>query len=218
MSLIDSPIVEYIQHWGGDLSVVNSARCSFGKQVDAMRDGDVKLVKYLAKHEHFTPFRHAGATFRVTCPIFIARQIHKHQVGVTINEISGRYVEFEGDDWWSPHKWRTQSTNVKQGSDGVYENQMEAQVAYEVAVKFAVSTYKHLVAIGLSKEQARAVLPQGMLTHFWMSASLQAWAHFYNLRSDSHAQEEIQEYAHEIGETMKELFPYSWKELTKENE
>jgi thymidylate synthase (FAD) len=194
---------------------VNSARCSFGKAVDTMSKKDEKLVKYLAEHKHYTPFRHSGATFRITCPLFTARQIHKHQVGVTVNEISGRYVEFEGDDWWIPHKWRTQSANVKQGSDGDYENQMEAQVAYEVSVKFAVSIYKRLVSIGISKEQARAVLPQGMLTQFWMSASLQAWAHFCNLRVDSHAQKEIQEYAHEIGETMGKLFPVAWKELTK---
>lgn len=216
MSLVDEPIVELIQTWGSDLTTVNSARVSFGKRVEAMREQDVKLVKYLAKHEHTTPFRHAGATFCITCPIFVARQIHKHQVGISINEMSGRYVEFDPDDWWYPDVWRKQAESVKQGSSdtGVHDQSL-ADELYSKSVVLAVESYLAMLEEGVCKEQARAVLPQAMLTQFWMSGTLLAWSHFYKLRSDDHAQAEIREYATEIGNHMRTAFSYSWEELVK---
>jgi thymidylate synthase (FAD) len=208
-------LVEYIQHWGGDLTTVNAARVSMGKRKGEFDEKDAKLIKYLADHGHTTPFRHAGATFCITCPMFIARQIHKHQVGISINEMSGRYVQFEDDAYWTPDTWRSQSASVKQGSDGEVEDQNTAHALYSSMVKSSVRTYNNLIKLGVCKEQARAVLPQGMLTQFWMTGTLQAWAHFYKLRIDSHAQEEIREYAIEAGKVMEDKFPVSWRELTK---
>lgn len=219
MSLNDEPIVEMLKVDGSDLDVVNSARCSFGKQVRVLREQDEKLIKYLAKHRHMTPFRHAGATFRITCPIFVARQIHKHQVGVTINEISGRYVEFDDTDYWQPLEWRYGAANVKQGSSNETvptDKASEIDDQYNRVIAASFSLYKEMLHQGVCREQARAVLPQAVLTQFWMTGTLQAWAHFYNLRIDKHAQREIQVYAEEIGKMMYQHFPYSWEALTNE--
>ena len=212
----DEPIVQYVQHWGGDLSVVNSARCSFGKRVDKIEERDKKLINYLAKNEHTTPYRHAGATFLITCPIFVARQIHKHQVGVSVNETSGRYVQMDPNDYHHPGMWREAAASVKQGSAATpAEGQTDLHEAYARAIRTAYDTYEQLITSGVCKEQARMVLPQSMLTQFWMSASLQAWAHFYTLRIDSHAQKEVQAYAAEIDKVMKTHFPHSWEALTQ---
>lgn len=214
----DEPRVQYIQHWGSDLSVVNSARCSFGKRVETIEERDKKLINYLADHEHTTPYRHAGATFLITCPIFVARQIHKHQVGVNINEISGRYVEMDPEDYHHPGVWREAAPSVKQGSAPTpADGQADLHEAYARAMRVAYDTYKQLISYGVCREQARMVLPQSMLTQFWMSASLQAWAHFYTLRGDSHAQKEVQTYAVDVDKVMRKHFPHSWEALTKRN-
>lgn len=217
MSLVDNPIVVLEQTWGDDLTVCNAARVSFAKRSDKMCSRDIKLINYLAEHEHHTPFRHAGATFVITCPVFVARQIHKHQVGVSINEMSGRYVEMDREDYFRPRFWRESAENVKQGSSPhPVSGQHELHDAYFKAMRVAYDTYYHLVDAGVCKEQARAVLPQAMLTQFWMSASLQAWAHFVRLRADSHAQREIQVYAAEVDKTLREKFPHSWEALLRD--
>lgn len=218
MALNNSPFVEYIQHWGSDLTTVNAARVSMGKRKNKFDEKDRNLIKYLTEHSHETPFRHSGATVCITCPIFIARQIHKHQIGVSINEISGRYVQFEMGDWWLPKGWRKQSTSVKQGSLSEFIEEpyhTDIDDAYTKLMTTCWDTYEMMVSIGVCKEQARAVLPQGMLTQFWMTGTLQAWAHFYKLRADNHAQQEIQEYAKEVGKILKEKFPCSWEGLVK---
>lgn len=208
--------VELVNVSGNDLTVVNSARVSFGKRKTELDDKDVSLINYLAKNKHLSPFRHAHATFCITCPIFVARQIHKHQVGFTVNEISGRYVEFDGDAW-EPDRWRTQSASVKQGSDGQLDEAREliADALYVEAIHTAYRNYKKLIGLGVCKEQARAVLPVGQLTSFFMTGSLQAWAHFYQLRSDGHAQYETREYARLISKHLSQAFPHSWAALTK---
>ena len=213
--LKDSPLVELIQVWGSDLNTVNSARCSFGKEKRRVDDSDVRLIRYLSEHNHHSPFRHSGATFRITCPIFVARQIMKHRISVDINEISGRYVEMSREDYWKPAVWRQSASSLKQGSSDVpVDNQIHADYVYEDAVRHAYDCYFKLLKLGTCREQARAVLPQSMLTQFWMTASLQAWAHFYKLRIDSHAQRETQEYARLVGNELSERFEHSWKELT----
>lgn len=207
--------VELIQVYGSDLTTVNAARVSFGKRKVLFDKGDERLVNYLAEHEHTTPFRHSGATFCITCPIFVARQIHKHQVGMSVNEISGRYVELAGGAWY-PEYFRSANPNVKQGSlpDPSPFNST-ALALYDAAVKKAQQAYEAMLGLGICKEQARAVLPLSTFTSFWMTGTLQAWAHFYTLRVDSHAQREVQEYARQIGDTLIQYFPVSWKALTK---
>lgn len=214
MSLINDPIVSLEQVWGDDKMVVNSARVSFGKKIVEMREADERLINYLAKHNHFSPFRHAGATFVLTCPIAIARQIHKHQVGVSINEMSGRYVTMNRKDYYVPGIWREADKDVKQGSkDTPAKRQALLTAEYVEAVEKAYDVYEALVAAGACREQARMVLPQGMLTQFYMSGTLQAWAHFCKLRLDSHAQKEIRKYAVEISIELENAFPVSWKAL-----
>ena len=181
------------------LKVVNTARISMGKQTDEMRPRDEKLVQYLARHEHTTPFRHSYVSFHIKAPIFILRQWMKHQVGCAWNEISGRYVEFEGDDIWVPatNEWREGAESIKQGSGGLLEAGLSAVAsqAYTNAIEASYNSYRELLKIGVCREQARACLPLGLFSECYWTASIQAVAHFLKLREDSHAQAEIREYA-----------------------
>lgn len=207
-------MIDYISHYGDDLTVVNAARVSLGKVKTELDDADRKLIAYLIRHEHHSPLRHCGLSVRVTCPIFVARQWVKHRVGMEINEISGRYVEFDESQHWTPDRWRQGSASIKQGSlaEEVL-NPFAAHRYYRLAMRYAFNAYQSLLEQGVCKEQARAVLPLATMTQFICSASLQAWWHFYRLRSESHAQYEIQLYAREIDVLMTEHFPVSWQAL-----
>jgi thymidylate synthase (FAD) len=205
-------MVEYVDHMGNDLSIVNAARVSLGKRKETFDEQDYNLLVYLIKHEHMSPFRHAFATLRVTCPIFVERQWFKHQVGASANSISGRYVQYNLG-YWVPEMLRKGSSSIKQGSlDEPVERQEEALQLYRETCEHVWQVYDKMInEYGVCKEQARSLLGLNTNTQFVFSASLQAWWHFYRLRTDAHAQAEIRAYALRVGEIIGGLFPNAWE-------
>lgn len=215
----------YIDSMGSDLSVVNAARVSFGKKsewewVDAgvrcfwgeeshqkLSDRDTKLIKYLAKHKHISPFGHCFASFHVKAPIFVARQLVKHKF-LRWNEISRRYVDDE-PEFYTPYAWRGRSADKKQGSEGVVNVGDWGSSGWA-----ALKAYKDLLAHGVAPEQARMELPQSTMTEWYWSGSLDAFADMCNLRCKPDTQAETREVADQISDKMKELFPVSWEALT----
>ncbi len=197
----------------GDLLVVNAARCSFDKQHDTFdEEKDARLINYLAREKHLLPFRHPSATLRIYAPIFVFRQLGKHQVGFSWSEVSRRYISTE-PQFWVPDKVRKKADNVKQGSSD--ETLPDAWlVDFQQQNKSAVHTYNTLLRAGAAPEQARAVLPQSMYTTCVVTGTLLGWHHLWKLRTEEHTQLETQEYAKEIGKVMEELFPISWKALS----
>lgn len=209
-------MIELVDVMGTDLSIVNAARVSFRKEKAVLEDGDIKLINYLAKHKHMTPFRHPHLSIRVTAPIFLARQLGKHQTGLTWNEVSRRYVD-DAVDFFRPQTWRNRpEDSIKQGSGGKFYNQSYADQIYKKLIADCSATYYAMIKSGIAPEQARMVLPQSMLTEWIWTGSLLAFFHVWNLRHDPHAQMEAQDFANELDEVIKDLFPYSWKAL-KEN-
>lgn len=209
---------------GDDLSVVNAARVSFSKKSDwiypwshmgnygkkYLQEGDIKLIKYLAKHNHWTPFAHNAITLHMKLPIFVQRQMDKHQVGFVVNEVSRRYVDSE-PEFYFPDKWRKRpDKSIKQGS----AEDIELGYDIEPWVMESMRAYNKLLDSDVAPEMARMVLPQNMYTETWKTGSLAAWARCYKLRADSHAQKEIQEVAQQISEVIEPLFPVSWEALT----
>lgn len=209
--------VEYIDHMGSDLSVVNAARVSFGKQKAILDESDTKLIKYLATHKHWTPFGQVTLSVRVKVPIFVERQIFKHNVGFVYNSISGRYVEL-ADGAWSPEYLREGHPSIKQGSlEGPSPLSEAALMLYDTAIKKAQQAYEAMLGMGICREQARAVLPLATYTEFVATGSLAAWARMYSLRSKPDAQRETQEYAQQVGDILKEYYPVSWEALTNDS-
>ena len=201
---------------GDDLSVVNSARVSFGKKSDYMprvhmgepkvlQHKDEKLIKYLAEHNHKSPFNHAFATFHVKAPIFVARQLQKHEY-MPWNEISRRYVDSE-PEFYVPDVWRGRSVDKKQGSEGVVDTKTKPTNQY------ALETYRNLLSDGVAPEQARMVLPQSMYTEWYWSGSLYAFAKMCSLRCTPDSQYETRVIANLISDKMFELFTVSWDAL-----
>jgi thymidylate synthase (FAD) len=220
---------EYISHMGDDLTVVNAARVSFDKEsTDVGSSGDAKLINYLAKHGHWTPFSHPQITMRYTVPIFVARQEFKHIVGFTRNEVSRRYVD-DTPEFYVPTTWRSRPEgSVKQGSGGEFtgyvwteENEgLDAgmDTAYNYALDACMDTYKKAIKVGIAPEQARMVLPQSMYTSYYVTGSLAAFARFVKQRTDPHAQVEIQELAKMVDKVIKPLYPISWEALLGDTE
>jgi thymidylate synthase (FAD) len=215
ITVLDKGFVRLVDAMGSDLSVVNAARVSFGKRKESFEEGDAKLIAYLAKHEHTSPFRHAYLQFHVKAPIFVFRQWMKHQVGCSWNEISGRYVEFADDEFFVPATFRQQAKVNKQGSEGEIAegNSAAARAAYLDACRNAVAQYKAMLELGVCREQARCVLPLGLYSEVYWTTSLQAAAHFVRLRSEGHAQWEIQQYAAAVRDLMADRFPASLQAL-----
>ena len=217
MKVLDHGHVDYVSHMGSDLTVANSARVSFNKETKDFTDKDEKLIAYLAKHNHWTPFAHPQITLRIKAPISIRTQCFKHKVGFTENEVSRRYVAYE-PDIYNP-RWRKKPTNgAKQGSEDFMEFGDEwnyCNIAYSNAVKSCIDVYELLLSKGVAPEQARFILPQGAYTEWWWTGSLSAYARFFTQRSDSHAQWEIREYANAVGEIIAPLFPKCWKVLSE---
>lgn len=211
--VLDKGFVKLIDHLGSDLSVVNAARVSYGKRKDTLDEGDEKLIRYLAKHEHTSPFRHTAMTLHVKAPIFVFRQWMKHRIGSEFNEVSGRYVEFPEDEFYVPELFRQQAKVNKQGSEGAVEDQAAALATYLDSCRASVAQYKALLSMGVCKEQARCVLPLGLYSEVYWTVSLQAAAHFIRLRSDSHAQWEIQRYADTVRQVVEHVYPVSMKAL-----
>lgn len=212
--------VEYVDHLGTDLTVVNAARVSFDKESHyedgGLADRDTRLIRYLAEHDHFTPFTHAQITLRETVPIFVARQRFKHVVGFSYNEVSRRYVDTP-PEFHVPDEWRSRPDgSMKQGSAGVHpENRIVAR-DYDTFLRRAVAVYEDMIERGVAPEQARMVLPQSMMTSYYVTGSLAAYARLYRLRVDPHAQQEIQELGKKIAAIVQPLFPVSWAALCGE--
>jgi len=237
--------VTYIDHMGSDLSVVNAARVSFGKNskpldheslgddpdmIPFLPENDTKLINYLARHHHKSPFNHAFATFHVKAPIFVARQLQKHEY-MPWNEISRRYVDSE-PEFYVPDNWREKSDDKKQGSGEGFVNTLlqddtedypddKSYLAdyWDVdttgyvennAYFHAMCTYKDLLKADVAPEQARMVLPQSMMTEWYWSGSLYAFAKMCGLRLKPDTQYETRLVAEQIGDKMIELFPESW--------
>jgi len=209
--------VKLIDSMGTDLSVVNAARVSFGKQKEEVSKGDEKLIGFLAKHGHWSPFAHCSAQFHIKAPVFVARQLVKHQVGLSWNEISRRYVDTDVE-FHEVDKWRGRVEDKKQGSDE--ENTIEwvdrntRTGALQLAVEnIALTNYKRMLDAGVAPEQARMILPQSMMTEWYWSGTLYAFARVCNLRCASDAQYETRIVANLINIECGKLFPISWTEL-----
>jgi thymidylate synthase (FAD) len=198
--------VEYVQHCGSDLSVVNAARVSFHKISTEMSGGDEKLIKYLAKHKHTSPFNHSFITLRVKAPIFVARQLVKHKF-MPWNEVSRRYVDDE-PEFYSPRDWRLKADNVKQGSSSE-----TTRYFIDHHVEDMLDLYLSMMEEGIAPEMARMVLPQNMMTEWWWSGTLGAYADMLKLRLDPHAQYESRIVAEKAREIIEPLFPVSIKAL-----
>jgi len=204
--------VELVEHMGSDLSVVNAARVSFGKVSNELTDKDNKLINYLAKHNHWTPFAHAFVSFRIKAPIFVARQLVKHQVGLAWNEVSRRYVDDE-PEFYFPDTWRGKPVNAKQGSS---EQTVEVDNNYlKHDLENILSWYTNMINNGVAPEQARMVLPQNTMTEWIWSGSLAAFCRVCKLRLDPHAQEETRELVGGIKGLLEPLFPVSFTALTE---
>ena len=209
--------VKLIDSMGSDLSVVNAARVSFGKRKEDVSKGDEKLIGFLAKHGHWSPFAHCSAQFHIKAPVFVARQLVKHQVGLSWNEISRRYVDTDVE-FHEVDKWRGRAEDKKQGSDE--ENTIEwvdrntRTGALQLAVEnIALTNYKRMLDAGVAPEQARMILPQSMMTEWYWSGTLYAFARVCNLRCASDAQYETRIVANLINKECSKLFPISWTEL-----
>jgi thymidylate synthase (FAD) len=205
--------VEYVDHMGSDLNVVNAARVSFHKIADEFTHKDEKLIAYLAKHNHWTPFAHTSVSLRIKAPIFVARQLVKHQIGLVWNEVSRRYVD-EPPEFYMPDVLRARAENVKQGSA---DHEVQGNGAYLQAANYYTGVmaqmYEGMIHGGVAPEQARMFLPQNMMTEWIWTGSVAAWARVCNLRLDPHTQQETREVAQMIKEVVEPLYPVSFKAL-----
>ena len=207
--------VELIDSMGTDLTVVNAARVSFNKHHDKVIDGDEKLIAYLAKHGHWTPFGHPQLQFRIYAPIFVARQLVKHQVGLVWNEVSRRYVDGV-PNFYIPSQWRGRAEDKKQGSSKEFIELKDECLDEIINLHTkALELYKALLAANVAPEQARLVLPQSMYTEWYWTGSLYAFARVCNLRISDDAQEETQYVAQKISTLIEPKFPISWKYLVE---
>lgn len=235
--------VELVAHHGSDLLVCNAARVSFAKETDwqetevdkidsdgrskevvkYLSDRDVKLINFLAREKHVLPFRHPQITLRCKAPIFLSRQLGKHQVGLSWSEESRRYIDSPPEFFW-PDKWRKRAENVKQGSsDEVLDGYIEfesthgvdkgAQEIAEYALDVAVNAYDRLLEGGVAPEQARMILPQNMYVNWIWTGSLLSFFDMYKLRSEGHAQVEAQQFAQLVKDVVSKLYPVSWQAL-----
>ena len=230
--VLTTGFVQYVDHMGDDLTVVNAARVSFNKESGwdgeqhwtgsihdkKLPERDEKLISYLAKHKHWTPFAHPQITLRIKAPISIRTQLFKHKQGFVENEVSRRYVTDE-PEFYIPD-WRAKPTNgAKQGSEDFIDNDALRETfdqLYLESVSKAHGYYNFLIGSGVAPEQARFILPQGAFTEWGWTGSLAAYARVYALRSDPHAQWEVREYANAISTLIEPLFPVSWKALTNQ--
>ena len=204
--------VELIDKMGSDLSVVNAARVSYSKIKDKFDEKDERLIKYLAEHEHWSPFAHASMQFRIKAPIFVARQLVKHQVGLVWNEVSRRYVD-NAPELYVPDAWRGRPVNSKQGSDGTVELGQTIDHNLETTMESCLILYNTMIQKGVAPEQARMVLPQSMMTEWIWSGTVYAFARVCNLRCKADTQKETRDVADEISKLANEAFPHCWQYL-----
>lgn len=218
--------IKYVDHLGDDLTVVNAARVSFSKFSEEFSDKDKGLVNYLAKHGHWTPFAHPQITLHTKLPMFVQRQFDKHQVGFVVNEVSRRYVD-DTPEFYRPSVWRGRPDgSIKQGSSSAeYRDRLDiggrsgtVSEMVDDVLDDVRQLYEQMIAGGCAPEMARMVLPMSMYTETWKTGSLMGWANCYKLRSDSHAQLEIQEVARQIDEVIRPLYPVAWGALVDEHD
>lgn len=207
--------VEILETFGDDLTVVNAARVSFDKVSTELTEGDKKLINYLAKHEHTSPFFHPQARFRIKLPIFVAREWYRHTIGFSRNEVSRRYVDTPPECWVpKPLEIRERNPKLKQGSkDTPVSDSDEVHGMLLTQTQSALQTYHDLLAKGVAPELARTVLPQSMYTELIETSSIAGYARLCHLRLGPDAQKEIRDYATAINQLLEERFPVSWKAL-----
>ncbi|AGH57592.1 thymidylate synthase [Pseudoalteromonas phage pYD6-A] len=208
---------ELIDVMGNDLSIVKAARVSFANEDDENRTDmeNAKLIRYLAKHNHWTPFAHVQLTLRMRAPVPIRTQCFKHKSGFVENEESRRYIK-STPTFFIPERFRKSCENKKQGSGedfNDHDNGLMQQI-YQNHFDESLKKYEQALRAGVCEEQARFLLPQGAEVNWYWTGSLAAFARFFNQRTDPHAQKEIQDLAHEVGNIIKPLFPIAWRELT----
>jgi thymidylate synthase (FAD) len=223
--------VSLIDKMGTDALVVDAARVSFSKEAaNYTKEQNDKLIHYLARHGHFTPFTHPQIVVREKVPIFVARQRFKHTVGFSYNEVSRRYVD-DKPEFYIPSAWRGAPVGAKQGSSDVeikcldygYDEDAQCNILiqvnedYKFFLEYAETLYNKMIEDGIAPEQARMVLPQSMYTEYYVTGSLSAWARAYKLRIDPHAQKEIRDVAVKWDEIIRPLFPVSWSALVDDN-
>jgi len=233
IQVLDKGFVELIDFMGSDLTVVNAARVSFSKKSDweyktekaeddsgdfltpVLSSKDTGLIKYLAKNNHWSPFAHPQICLHIKAPFPIRTQFFKHKVGFVENEISRRYVN-EEPEFFFPMWSMIPDGSIKQGSGEIadLETRNKAYLIYSQALDCSKQAYNDILNLGIAPEQARFVMPLASYTEWYWTGSLASYARFYNQRSDSHAQKEIQQYAYVISEIIKEIFPVSWSFLT----
>jgi thymidylate synthase (FAD) len=209
--------VELLNFFGGDLNHANVARVSFAKEAENYtEEQNAKLIKYLVDHKHTSVFRHSTLQFRIKCPIYVERQLHKHQVGVSVNSVSGRYVDFSDSYSLIPFgEWRRQSKSSKQGSDG-YLNNVEQEMCFDLqeeVINTCKTAYSKLLELGVSKEQARSILPLSLETEFIWTGTFLAFIHMCNLRLKEDTQKETRDVAtallHLVKDQTENNFKYS---------
>lgn len=232
---------EYVDHMGDDLSVVNAARVSFDKESEwvcgcgdtnlvhdydydfycgncnrsdpVLSDVDTRLIHYLAKHNHWSPFAHTAITLRMSAPVPIRTQCFKHKVGLSENEESRRYIKSWPEVYY-PDEWRQAASSVKQGSAGRHPSSVYWDYRYRFATGYVVRVYMEMIDANVCPEQARLILPQGCMVNWIWTGNLASYARFYNQRTDLHAQREIQDLARMVADIIKPLYPVSWAALT----
>lgn len=205
--------VSRMNSMGSDLTVVNAARVSFDKHKDDLDDSDEKLIAFLAKHGHWSPFAHVSQQLKIDAPIFVARQLQKHQIGLAWNEVSRRYVDSE-PKFYTPPEWRKRAKDKKQGSlSEPIASQGIAHAIKKEAEIACVNAYNKLLRMDVCPEQARMVLPQSMMTSWYWSGSVYAFSRVCNLRLKEDAQYETRQVAQIISDHCAVEFPVSWKYL-----
>lgn len=218
--------VELVDHHGSDLLVCNAARTSFAKESSELNEKDIKLINYLAREKHVLPFRHPQITLRCKAPIFLARQLGKHQVGLSWSEESRRYIDSEPEFFW-PDKWRKRAENVKQGSSDVevrgtpvinlkeygWSDCEEGDVTPQDVAELCLSMYNHMLKCEVAPELARMILPQNMYVNWVWTGSLLSFFEMYKLRSEGHAQVEAQQFVQFVKDVVSKLYPVSWEAL-----
>ena len=209
--------VNRMDSMGTDLTVVNAARVSFDKFKEELEYSDEKLIQYLAEHGHWSPFSHCFIQFKIDAPIFVARQLMKHTVGLGWNEVSRRYVD-DNPKFYTPYEWRRRAADKKQGSmaEAVSSQDIANRIKNE-SDRIALNCYNRLLKLKVCPEQARMVLPQNMMTSWFWSGSLYAFSRVCNLRLKEDAQEETRDVAQRISDHCAVEFPLSWKNLVKED-
>ena len=210
--------VEYIQHVGDALTVVNAARVSFGGESKDLSDKDKKLIKYLADHKHMSPFEHLTLTVKVSVPLYIRSQIMRHRT-FAYNEISRRYTD-KNLEFYVPDVLRKQHSNNRQASEGALDDLSNVTICAAIMMhhKRSLDFYNQLIDKGVCREQARGVLPQDLMTEFYMTGNLRNWAHFIELRQHEGAQAEVQIVANELKTILTDKFGYAAEVLIDEQQ